>query len=1067
MTDADDKTMSYSYDLSGNTAAITDRNGNISLFVYDNRNMLTEKLCVSASGSVGIEYGYDAAGNRISMQDESGSYTYKHDGNNRITEVRKDSAVQLIYTYDATGNIETVADSEGFVTGYTYDKSGRMETVTFDGRTTIYAYDLSGNRESVTYEGGVKEEYTYNRNNRLLTLTNKKPNGAIISKYSYTYDIIGNETSKTDNFGTTYYTYDKAGRVTKVETPGKTTLYTYDNAGNRQSLAETYTSNQSSGFVDGDTGEDIEYIIKTSRYFYSNTNHLMKLVEEMSDSSAKVLLEKTTEYLYDENGNELATSTSYLRPTGGTLKKSLRGSVHGENQPTEPDILIERTNNTFDGFNRLKAVEKIEDGTRTSVEYTYNGDDLRTQKVVKSSDNSYTPRATSFLYDRQHVLLETDATGEVQTRYIRGINYIAQYSSVGNGYSGGNEQELSYFLFNGHGDTVQTVTETGEIQNQYDYDIFGSPTLTIEIAACSIRYAGEYLDNETGLYYLRARYYDPYVGRFISEDSYWGEDTNPLSLNLYTYAYNNPERFIDPTGHRPTEAEIEIQRKIAQIDSLKRLWHEVENDSFVDYTSSKQDFQKMISDVATENKDKLIGLEQGKIDDISNIIGQMGHMNKDAYDFIKDYKTSEINTMISLIEADKKGVKGSWAAYKLIKSVEAIEYSKRIDNNVQAEIKDRAKEYFYAITGFDVYGITEAEIKQEIKTSAELFSEYYLSNQIQKVSFMNEETSPDYTPYDPIFNRWTLLDTFINAARTSHYGDKNPNDTRWMRKFYYENVWGNKLREILEDDQGFDPDQIDNNYWLVLMSNNFYNWLNDVANLKTKEALQAGYNWESGQFVVDIAVATFAAVIAAKATPVVLSLGKPVMELLSTISNTIPSLANDGGQLATTIGINLSSNAVTLNDVLVYAEAACMTQALTLEQAIMTMSGGNPEQLINMINAGSGYYSSAGGAPSGGRGPNPGGRLGGPAHRNKVEEIKKTYREQGFEVSVKEQKIVTPGGYKESRYGDIMVRDPNTGEKWIVQVGKQTKTGDPVVREIRAIIDLMYAGYYVEFVPYN
>lgn len=50
----------------------------------------------------------------------------------------------------------------------------------------------------------------------------------------------------------------------------------------------------------------------------------------------------------------------------------------------------------------------------------------------------------------------------------------------------------------------------------------------------------EYLDNETGLYYLRARYYDPYTGRFISEDSYWGQDNNPLSLNLYTYAHNNP-----------------------------------------------------------------------------------------------------------------------------------------------------------------------------------------------------------------------------------------------------------------------------------------------------------------------------------------------------------------------------------------------------------------------------------------------------------------------------------------------------------------------------------------------
>ncbi len=51
------------------------------------------------------------------------------------------------------------------------------------------------------------------------------------------------------------------------------------------------------------------------------------------------------------------------------------------------------------------------------------------------------------------------------------------------------------------------------------------------------------------MYYLRARYYNPYIGRFISEDSYWGEDTNPLSLNLYTYGHNNPIKFVDPTGH--------------------------------------------------------------------------------------------------------------------------------------------------------------------------------------------------------------------------------------------------------------------------------------------------------------------------------------------------------------------------------------------------------------------------------------------------------------------------------------------------------------------------------------
>jgi RHS repeat-associated protein len=69
---------------------------------------------------------------------------------------------------------------------------------------------------------------------------------------------------------------------------------------------------------------------------------------------------------------------------------------------------------------------------------------------------------------------------------------------------------------NGHGDVVQTVSEAGQVENQYDYDNFGNPILTIETEyKNAIRYAGEFYDEETGLYYLRARYYDPYIGRFI------------------------------------------------------------------------------------------------------------------------------------------------------------------------------------------------------------------------------------------------------------------------------------------------------------------------------------------------------------------------------------------------------------------------------------------------------------------------------------------------------------------------------------------------------------------------
>jgi RHS repeat-associated protein len=126
--------------------------------------------------------------------------------------------------------------------------------------------------------------------------------------------------------------------------------------------------------------------------------------------------------------------------------------------------------------------------------------------------------------------------------------------------------KLSYFLYNGHGDVVQTVSESGEVENQYDYDVFGNATLTVESEYSSaIRYAGEFFDAEVGLYYLRARYYNPYTGRFISEDSYWGEDANPLSLNRYTYAHNSPLMFWDPTGHwaeGDEELNVEAQAKI-------------------------------------------------------------------------------------------------------------------------------------------------------------------------------------------------------------------------------------------------------------------------------------------------------------------------------------------------------------------------------------------------------------------------------------------------------------------------------------------------------------------------
>ena len=534
----DGKTASYKYDLSGNAVCITDKNGNNTLYFYDSRGLVLEKKVKETGDS--IKYTYDEVGNRKSMEDESGVSVYTYDGNNRLLEIKKDGASHIGYAYDEVGNVAKVTDKKGNIVSYTYDKSNRMETVTANGETTTYTYDENGNRDKIEYEGGVSEEYTYDRDNHLILLENKKPDGTIISEYNYKYDLAGRQISKTDSYGTTSYEYDRDGRVIKIAAPGKTTLYTYDNAGNRVSQNETYTSAQPSSYIDSATGKEIQYILKKSEYTYSSSNQLLKLSERMFDESNKEIARKTTKTAYDDNGNQLKQSVSYTLPADTKLLPTTKGNAYGDSMSGTIDKLVEKTSYTFDGFNRLKKAETVKDGKHTEAEYKYDGDDLRVNKTVKKSDNAYKEEITNYLYDRQNVILETDAAGNIKTRYIKGINYIASLDS---------ENKETYFLFNGHGDTVQTVNEAGEVQNRYDYDIWGNPTLTIEVKANAIRYAGEYIDTETGLYYLRARYYDPYVGRFISEDSYFGEDENPLSLNRYTYCHNDPIQFVDPSGH--------------------------------------------------------------------------------------------------------------------------------------------------------------------------------------------------------------------------------------------------------------------------------------------------------------------------------------------------------------------------------------------------------------------------------------------------------------------------------------------------------------------------------------
>ncbi len=231
----------------------------------------------------------------------------------------------------------------------------------------------------------------------------------------------------------------------------------------------------------------------------------------------------TVRYNYDNNGNTICKTTEKVSPTiqGQTTEVSL--STGGEQETTDLTL------NEYDGFNQLI---KTSTGDVTA-EYTYDGTGLRTSKNVNGT-------VTNQIWDGDQIALETNESGNIKNKYVRGINLIYGEEELAN---------KKFYLFNGHGDVTQLTDISGNVIKDYDYDAFGNEKNPDVNDTNVYRYSGEYFDKETGTIYLRARYYDPGIGRFITEDSVRGTSNDPLSLNLYTYCGNNPVNYVDPSGH--------------------------------------------------------------------------------------------------------------------------------------------------------------------------------------------------------------------------------------------------------------------------------------------------------------------------------------------------------------------------------------------------------------------------------------------------------------------------------------------------------------------------------------
>lgn len=431
---------------------------------------------------------------------------YYYDSDGKLTKVTypttKNGVQALAYEYDQNGWLTKIkgevqsgdGSTEKTVRSYTYDSYGKVKEIK-DYRDLLNSSDQA-----------VKKVYTYDSLDRVKEMTyTDLETGKVMESYQYSYDknsniiekIAVNNYPKEDSDKvneTKSYTYDTLGRLTKTVTTDhskddktKTVTYTYDNVGNR--LKED----------DGTT---------TISYTYNGLDQLKTSTKEKGTA-----VEEVRQHDYDMNGNQT----------------DVKNTKTGENQTY-----------VYDAENRLSQVSVTKDGKTAVIQQNiYNGEGQRIQKVDGDE-------MTNYYYQDGVAAYTTDAYGNQNSQNLIGTegNVLATERFKGD--------DTQYYLYNKdiQGSTTSLVKEDGSVDATYQYTDFGETTIHGDDQADNeVCYTGGIYDQTTGLYYLNARYYDPEEGRFLTEDTYRGENDQPDTQHLYVYCANNPVNYVDPSGH--------------------------------------------------------------------------------------------------------------------------------------------------------------------------------------------------------------------------------------------------------------------------------------------------------------------------------------------------------------------------------------------------------------------------------------------------------------------------------------------------------------------------------------
>jgi RHS repeat-associated protein len=589
---------SFSVNSKGLVTTATNPMGVKTNFDYNRYGNLTKTTLPALSLSSSAEY--DDASRLISITDALGrTRQFAYYNNDLLKREVDPEGHRTSYDYDANGNLTSITNAKGGVTSLYYDNvTDWLTSVEFDGATKQYEYNKDGSLSSYTKPDGTTLDYSYDDLGRV---TNDGVN-------SYSYDNKLRLSSISGNGKTLSFSYDGYNRITGTDCDGHSNSYEYDANGNCIGI-----NNTTYGYDKLNRLTSVKFNGKTITYSYRKDSQL----SEVSYPNGM-----TTSYGYDEVGRLTSKSTklsngtviasyNYTLDKVGNITEQLTKEPYGDIILTNEDVEY-----SYNSGNRITKAGDISFSFDENGNTTKRGDEKyrwdESDRLIRAGSTSIEYDPLGLIASFGDITFTTDPLGmgnvlsdsKSGAEYIYGIGLEAR---IKNG-------KVSYYVTDVRGSVVAIVDESGNITHKYQYDEFGKVTQKEEADYNPFQYVGKYgvMYLSDHQYYMRARHYDPTIGRFFSEDPIW-------STNLYPYVDNNPISSIDPKGEMSEGVQLvgmqlwetagSIGEGLSNMPSLGRMWlteivPELITEWSIDYVSDSKKINELLLQEAQERAAK-------------------------------------------------------------------------------------------------------------------------------------------------------------------------------------------------------------------------------------------------------------------------------------------------------------------------------------------------------------------------------------------------------------------------------------------------------------------------------